>query len=108
MKTDAGTVEFLCEQLAKAGTIRQKKMFGEYGLYCNEIFIALVCQNKLFFKATDELKKLMTYDGLKPYEGAVDGYWHVDESLWDDTEQLVLLATAATKYTPKPKKIKKL
>lgn len=103
MSTDQSTVDFLCEQLSGAGVIRPKKMFGEYGLYCNEVFFALVCDNKLFFKATDDLKKVMQYDNLKPYPGAGEGYWHVEESLWDTPEQLSELAKAATHYTLKTK-----
>jgi DNA transformation protein and related proteins len=105
MKTDAGTIEFLCEQLSGAGIIRPKKMFGEYGLYCNEIIFALVCDNKLFVKATDDIKKLMIHDGLKPYEGSGIGYWHVDEVLWDDKQALAKLVVAATKYPQKTSKV---
>ena len=36
MATAPGTIEYLCDQLAGLGDIRSKKMFGEYGIYCNE------------------------------------------------------------------------
>jgi DNA transformation protein and related proteins len=107
MSTSAATIEFLCDQLAPAGVIRCKKMFGEYGLYCNEVFFALVCDDKLFLKSTDSLKKIMQYDGIKPYPGAGEGYWHVDEKLWDEQDQLVELAKLATLYTKKSTKPKK-
>ena len=31
-------VDYVAEQLREAGTIRSRKMFGEYGLYCDGIF----------------------------------------------------------------------
>ena len=30
-------VEYVAEQLREAGAIRSRKMFGEYGLYCDEV-----------------------------------------------------------------------
>lgn len=32
-------VDYVAEQLREAGTIHSRKMFGEYGLYCNGIFL---------------------------------------------------------------------
>ena len=29
-------VEYVCKQIEHAGTITYKKMFGDYGIYCNE------------------------------------------------------------------------
>lgn len=45
-------VDYVAEQLAEAGTIRSRKMFGEYGLYCNEVFFAVICDDQLFVKVT--------------------------------------------------------
>ena len=35
-------VEFMADQLKDAGTITYKKMFGEYGIYCDGKIFALM------------------------------------------------------------------
>ncbi|MGN0660513.1 MAG: TfoX/Sxy family protein [Oscillospiraceae bacterium] len=40
--------EFVAEQLGDAGTITYRKMFGEYGLYCDGKYFAAVCDDRLF------------------------------------------------------------
>ena len=35
-------VAWLCEQLAPMGVLRVKSMFGAYGMYCDELFFAIV------------------------------------------------------------------
>ncbi len=39
--------------MGNAGRMTAKKMFGEYALYCDGTFVALVCDNRLFVKPTD-------------------------------------------------------
>ena len=41
-------VDYVAEQLREAGTIRSRKMFGEYGLYCDGVFFAVVCGDQFF------------------------------------------------------------
>ena len=41
-------VNYMAEQLREAGAIRSRKMFGEYGLYCDDVFFAVVCDDQLF------------------------------------------------------------
>ena len=45
-------VNYVAEQLREAGTIRSRKMFGEYGLYCDGVFFAVICDDQFFVKAT--------------------------------------------------------
>ncbi len=52
MASDKQTVAFLVEQMAGAGNIRCKAMFGEYGVYCNEVFTAMICDDQLFVKTS--------------------------------------------------------
>ena len=41
-------VDYVAEQLREAGAIRSRKMFGEYGVYCDGIFFAVICDDRLF------------------------------------------------------------
>ena len=39
-------VDYVAEQLREAGSIRSRKMFGEYGLYCDDVFFAGICDDQ--------------------------------------------------------------
>jgi len=74
MASDQSFVEFVVDQIENAGEIRYKKMFGEYGLYCDEKIVALVCDNRLFVKPTKagesfigKVVEAPPYPGAKPY-----------------------------------------
>ena len=41
-------VQYVAEQLSGAGEITYKKMFGEYGLYCDGKIFANVSDDQLF------------------------------------------------------------
>ena len=45
-------VDYVAEQLREAGAIRSRKMFGEYGLYCDGVFFAVICDDQFFVKVT--------------------------------------------------------
>ncbi|MDR0440253.1 MAG: TfoX/Sxy family protein [Candidatus Accumulibacter sp.] len=64
-------VEYVCEQLAGAGAIRHRKMFGEYMVYINDKPVLLVCDNTVFVKKHDCLSEDMKEapSGV-PYPGA--------------------------------------
>lgn len=64
-------VDFVAEQLTGAGSITCKKMFGEYGLYCDGLFFAVICGDQLFFKVTEAGKAFpIAQSEVPPYEGA--------------------------------------
>jgi TfoX/Sxy family transcriptional regulator of competence genes len=58
-------MEYICEQIAEAGNISYKKMFGEYAVYCDEKVVAFVCDNQLFVKPTEVLPKGWTVKVVK-------------------------------------------
>lgn len=98
-------MQYVVDQLNSAGTITYRKMFGEYGLYCNGKFFALVCDNQLFIKVTKEgqtvsasLKKAPPYEGAKP--------WFLISEL-DDKEFLYHLTTVTCEALPFQKSKKK-
>ena len=94
-------VEYVAEQCRGAGEIAYKKMFGEYGLYCNGKIFALVCDDRFFVKITGEVKA--DYPDLPeqpPYEGTKN-YFLVENV--DDREFLTELVTATYNALPEPK-----
>ena len=50
-------VDYVAEQLREAGTIRSRKMFGEYGLYCDGVFFAVICDDQFFVKVTTAVRR---------------------------------------------------
>lgn len=71
MSSTLDYVDYVCDQMRGAGEISYKKMFGEYGVYCNEKFIGVICDNQLYIKKTEA--GALLYPGCEeapPYEGA--------------------------------------
>ncbi len=101
-------VEFVADQMEGAGDIKYKKMFGEYGLWCDGKFIALVCDDNFFIKPTEAGRKFIK-DPVEapPYPGAKN-YFLIDEHLDNrDWVTILIKVTAAELPEPKPKKKKK-
>lgn len=71
MASNLEFVKYVCEQLEQAGEISYKMMFGEYGIYCNGKFVALICDNQFLVKKTKAGEELLP-NGIEvpPYEGA--------------------------------------
>jgi len=102
MATDKDFIIFVAEQIASAGRVRYRKMFGEYALYLDEKVIALVCDNQLFLKPTQAGRILLgdspTY--APPYPGAKP-YFLLE--FLEDADLLVELAQATAQELPPPK-----
>ncbi len=108
MASKQSTVDFITEQMATAGTITSKKMFGEYATYLDGKVIAFICDDQLFIKPTDEGKKFYPEVEMAPcYPGSKD-YMVISENKWDDREFMKQIAviTASALPAPKPKKKK--
>ena len=97
MSSDKGFVDYVVEQLRDAGSIRSKKMFGEYGLYCDGKYFAAVCDGRLLIKITPAGAAL--WPGCPrdiPYEGG--GEMFLPDV--DDRERLAELARVTCAALP--------
>ena len=64
-------VRYVCEQLADAGEITCKRMFGEYGLWCDGKFFATIEDGMLCLKITDAGRAMLSdAEIVEPHEGA--------------------------------------
>ena len=64
-------VEYAAEQLRLAGAIRCRRMFGEYGLWCDGKFFATIEDNMLCLKITEAGRKMLPdAEIVQPHEGA--------------------------------------
>jgi len=103
----ASTSEFanyVCDQLSDAGTITLKRMFGEYGLYCNGKFFGTIENNMLCLKITEPGRALLPHaEIVEPHKGA--HYIYV-ENLEDKT-LLAELVNATCAALPDKKRTRK-
>lgn len=68
-------VEYVVEQLRGAGSVRARKMFGEYGLFCDGTFFAVICDDQLFIKITPQGEAAFPDLPKAPsHEGASDSF----------------------------------
>lgn len=91
MATRKETVDYLVDQLSDAGVISAKRMFGEYGLYCDGVPVALLCDDDLFIKATAfGIKYAPDATLAPPYPGAKPSL-RISPEHWDDRSWLAEL-----------------
>ena len=105
MASSLDFVEYVCEQLRGAGEITYKKMFGEYGVYCNGKIIGVICDNQLFVKKTSA--GAAVYPNCReasPYEGA-KAHFLVEDM--EDRERMTRFISASYDELPRPKPRKK-
>lgn len=101
MASNPEFVQYIADNLSGAGLITYRKMFGEYGMYCDGKIFALICDNQLFIKITEAGKKMRpTLPMAPPYEGAKD-YFLMEDI--DDSAFLTEFVMATCKELPMPK-----
>ena len=105
MASSTDFVQYVTDQCSGAGEITTKKMFGDYGVYCNGKIIGLICDDCFYLKPTDAGRALLrTVDMRPPYEGAKDYFYIADV---DDHDYLATLISETYKVLPEPKPKKK-
>jgi TfoX/Sxy family transcriptional regulator of competence genes len=106
MASDQEFVDFVVDQIENAGQVTYKKMFGEYGIYSDSKIFALICDNKLFVKPTEN-GRIFINDVVEapPYPGA-KSYFLIEDKI-DDREWLSELVRITVRELPEPKPKKK-
>lgn len=100
-------VNYMAEQLREAGAIRSRKMFGEYGLYCDDVFFAVVCDDQLFVKVTPQGEAAFPdLPKAPPYEGARDSFLVEDVENREQMTELVRITCEALRSGPQRKRRK--
>lgn len=105
MSANKEFVQYIADQLHKAGEIRYRMMFGAYSVYCDDKLFGIVGDGALYVKITQagasvwpDLPQVPPYEGAKPYFLVEDV---------DDGERLTALVTATCAELPPPKPKKK-
>jgi DNA transformation protein len=107
MASRAEIADYILGQISSAGKVRVQKMFGEYGVYCDEKVIAFICDDQLYLKPTEAGRVFLgEVEEAPPYPGAKN-WFLIPEDTWDDAEWLTKLVMVTTPEVPPPKKKKK-
>jgi len=107
MSSSQDTVDFVVEQIAGAGVVSAKKMFGEYGVFCDGKMAAIVADDQLFVKPTAAGRAFLgVVEEVPPFPGAKP-YFLISGERWDDHEWLSELIRLTSAELPLPLKKKK-
>lgn len=111
-------VSHCMELLQPLGSVRSKRMFGGWGLYVDEIFMAIVAFDRLYLKVNDSTRPAFEAEGCEPFvydakNGSVAlGYWTAPADALDSPALMqpwarralqAALAARAGKPAAKPK-----
>ena len=103
MASSADFVQYIADQCAGAGEIVTKKMFGDYGIYCDGKIFGLICDDCFYLKPTEAGRKLLrVVDMRPPYDGAKDYFYIADV---DDRDYLSELVRETCKELPEPRRV---
>lgn len=106
MATTVEFIEYVCGQIKDTGSIRYRKMFGEYMVYINDKPVLLVCGNTVYVKNLDCIRDRMNEAGAElgiPYKGSKE-HFILDI---DNTALCLEIITILESVTPVPKPKKK-
>jgi len=111
---------------APFGKIVVRRMFGGEGLFRDGLMFAIVHEDKLYFKTSEESRQAFIAEGAGPLfykfknaEGVLTSYYELPDRLYDDPDELAEWARAAfavalqsptakkKRGDPKPKSAKK-
>jgi len=103
------TVDYILEQSAEAGSMTARRMFGEFGLYCDGKVVAFVCDDQLFLKPTDAGRAFLGAVTEAPAYPGSKMYFLIEGDRWDDADWLagLIKTTADALPAPNPKPAKK-
>ena len=101
MASSSDFVQYVADQCSGAGEIVTKKMFGDYGIYCDGKIFGLICDDCLYVKPTQAGRVLLRSIDLRPpYPGAKD-YFYISDV--DDSDYLPALVRASCRELPEPR-----
>lgn len=88
------------EILGPLGTIRIKRMFGGFGLYCDGVFFAIVADDVAYLKGDEKTRKAYDEMGMAPFvvpsgRAQTLSYFEVPGEWIEDGDQLMAFAHMA-------------
>ena len=108
MATKQSTIEYIEDQLADVAGVRSRPMFGEYALYVGDKVVALICDDELYVKITEEGRIFVgeAYEEGCAYPGAKPSM-RIDADMIEERQWLCELIRITEDALPAPKPKKK-
>lgn len=101
-------VDFVLDQLKDLGPVEARRMFGSFGLYCDEIFFAIVHKGRLYFKVdaatAGEYRKRKMGPFRPNARQTIKTYYQVPTDILDDRDELTTWAGRAIRCQEKSRK----
>lgn len=87
--------EFVLEQLERVAPVRARRMFGGVGLYRDDLFFAVLDDDRMYFKVDDTNRPDYEALGQRPFDPFKDGvhllqYYEVPPDVVEDPDELCL------------------
>ena len=91
---------FVLDQLADAGDVVSRRMFGGIGLYCDGVFFGIIAGDALYFKVDGETRAAYRAQGSRPFKPYADRpttmqYYAVPLAVIESAPELVRWARTA-------------
>lgn len=89
MSADADFATHCCELLAAAGEVQSRRMFGGYGFYVDDLFVAIIVGDALYLKADEQSRPRFQEAGCHRFEYTRQGktrgmaFWTVPTEAMD-------------------------
>jgi DNA transformation protein len=84
--------EFVLEQLGRVMPVTAKSMFGGVGIYSEQLFFALIAEDRLYFKVNDVTRSAFERLGMEPFRPFGDdsamGYYELPADVLEDVSRL--------------------
>lgn len=119
MTVSTNFLSYVIDQLSGLGSLRSRRMFGGIGLYCDELFFAVIDDDVVYFKVDDFNRADYIARGSQAFRPVTDdpnavsiNYFNLPEDVLEDTDEalrwarksVVIAATAAAAKAAKKKK----
>lgn len=93
--------DFVLEQVGDLEDLECRYMFGDWGLYCDEVFFAIVADGRLYFKTDSASRQSYLKMGMGPFRPnprqTLKSYYEVPVDVIEDREQLTAWARKAVR-----------
>jgi DNA transformation protein len=96
MAVSRAYLEYVLGQLAGLGSVRSRRMFGGAGLYCDEIFFAIIADDTLYLRVDDASRSDYTTRGMAAFRPYADrpevsmSYFAAPADVLENPEELLL------------------
>jgi DNA transformation protein len=114
MSIDASTIDHITDLFSPFGEIRVRNMFGGAGVYCDDLFFALLDGDAIYLKVDDDTKSAFEAQGLSPFvfemkngSSGVMSYYAAPDDIYDDDDALRQWTTLALDAARRAAKFRK-